>query len=126
MKHGEGTYQYKNGDTYAGQWMFGKKNGQGVYTYAATKMKLMGAWKDNKIVQGKWIFPNGSHYAGTFKDNKPTGAGLWSLKNGNKLPGQFKQTVIPNEDPDDQRVNIKLDWQSTVGLVKSAEEVNKH
>jgi hypothetical protein len=29
--------------------MFGKKNGQGVYIFDATKMKLMGVWKDDKI-----------------------------------------------------------------------------
>jgi hypothetical protein len=44
--------------------MFNKKNGQGVYIYAASKMKLTGTWKDNKIASGKWIFQNGSFYLG--------------------------------------------------------------
>jgi hypothetical protein len=38
------------------------------------------------------------------------------LKNGNKLIGGYKQTVIPNEDPEDQKINVKLDWQAYVGL----------
>lgn len=87
---------YQNKDSYAGHWKFGKKNGQGVYTYAATNMKLTGTWKDNKIVEGRWVFQNGSYYQGEFKDNKPNGAGTWHLQNGNKLEGGYKQTVIPN------------------------------
>lgn len=106
--------------------MFGKKNGKGVYTYAATGMKLIGTWKDDKIVEGKWIFPNGSYYLGQFKNNKPSGEGTWYLNNGNTLSGEYKQTVIPNEDPDDTRVNMKLDWQSNAGLATSASKVNKH
>lgn len=96
MKHGEGTYHFQNKDVYSGQWMFNKKNGQGVYEYFATNQKLMGTWKDNKIIEGKWIFPNGSYYSGQFKDNKPHGEGSWFLRNGNKIPGNYKQTVIPN------------------------------
>lgn len=126
MKHGEGTYNYQNKDTYSGQWMFNKKNGQGSYEYFATKQKLLGTWKDNKIVQGKWIFPNNSYYQGQFKDNKPNGEGFWNLRNGNKVEGSYKQTVVPNEDPDDQRINLKLDWQGKVGLGQTAFQVNKH
>lgn len=63
---------------------------------------------------------------GKFKDNKPNGEGSWFLKNGNKVAGSFKQTVIPNEDPDDQKINMKLNWQGKVGLGESAFEVNKH
>lgn len=31
-RHGEGTYQYSNGDRYKGQWKWNKKHGHGVYT----------------------------------------------------------------------------------------------
>lgn len=30
--------------------MFNKKNGKGVYEYALNKQKIMGTWKDNKVV----------------------------------------------------------------------------
>ena len=46
--------------------------------------------------------------------------------NGNVVPGCYKQTVIPNEDPDDKKVNIKLDYQSNVGISESAWLVNAH
>lgn len=76
---------YQNKDTYSGWWQFGKKKGNGTYTYAATGMKLIGTWEENKIIEGKWIFPNGTFYSGQFKDNKPNGDGVWSINTGNNL-----------------------------------------
>ena len=40
-------------------------------------MRLLGEWKDNKIAQGRWIFPNGTYYEGEFENNKPTKNGTW-------------------------------------------------
>jgi hypothetical protein len=50
-------------------------------------MRLEGTWKDGKIEEGKWVFPNGSYYLGKFKANKPNGEGSWHLPNGNTLAG---------------------------------------
>ena len=68
------------------------------------------------MVQGKWIFSNGTFYEGSFTNNKPNGNGVWVFVNGNKVNGSYKQAIIPNEDPDDKRVNIKLEYQSDVGI----------
>ena len=86
----------------------------------------MGEWSDNQFVKGQWFFPNGSFYEGCFSNNKPNGEGVWHFMNGNVVPGCYKQTVIPNEDPDDKKVNIKLDYQSNVGISESAWLVNAH
>ena len=67
-------------------------------------------------MKGKWIFPNSTYYEGGFTNNKPNGKGVWVFANGNKVNGSYKQTVIPNEDPDDKKVNIKLEYQSDVGI----------
>lgn len=77
-------------------------------------------------MKGRWQFPNGTVYEGTFTNNKPTGEGTWIFANGNFLTGSYKQTVIPNEDPDDKKINIKLDYQSSVGISESAWQVNAH
>ena len=45
---------------------------------------------------------------------------MWQFANGNSAAGNYKQTVIPNEDPDDKKVNIKLEYQSNVGISESA------
>jgi radial spoke head protein 1 len=99
LKHGEGTYTYANKDSYSGWWQFGKKHGRGNYTYSDTGMRLVGEWKDNKLVKGRWIFPNGTYYEGEFENNKPTKTGTWYFKDGNNLQGNYNQTIIPNEDP---------------------------
>ena len=51
---------------------------------------------------------------------------MWHFFNGNEVAGSYKQTVIPNEDPDDKKVNIKLDYQSNVGISESAWQINAH
>ena len=89
-------------------------------------MKLVGDWKDNHIVQGRWIFPNGTYYEGAFANDKPNEQGKWYYSNGNTLDGSYKQTIIPNEDPDDKKINMKLEWQSNVGISDSAWMVNCH
>ena len=107
--------------------MFGRKHGQGSYTYSSNSTLLVGEWKENQFVQGKWVFPtNGTYYEGTFANNKPTGDGVWHFANGNLAPGNYKQTIIPNEDPDDKKVNIKLEYQSDVGISEAAWLVNAH
>jgi hypothetical protein len=108
---------YANKDIYSGWWTFGKKQGQGTYTYSETGTKLVGEWTENQFVKGRWIFPNnGTYYEGAFTNNKPNGDGVWNFSNGNIAPGNYKQTIIPNEDPDDKKVNLKLEYQSIVGI----------
>ena len=44
------------------------------------KIKLLnqieGNWVENKIVEGRWILPNGNFYEGKFENNKPNGNGI--------------------------------------------------
>lgn len=72
------------------------------------------------------MFPNGTYYEGKFTNNKPNGEGVWHYNNGNVLDGGYKQTIIPNEDEEVKTLNIKLDWQSDVGIAESAWRVNAH
>ena len=90
-RHGEGVFSYPNGDVYSGWWKFGEKEGTGTYTFKATGMKLFGQWKMSKIETGRWIYPNGMYYEGSFENNKPSGKGKWVYKNGNTLSGVYEQ-----------------------------------
>lgn len=42
-------------------------------------MKIAGQWKGGQILNGKWIYPNGTFYEGTFDMNKPKGQGNISI-----------------------------------------------
>ena len=39
-RNGQGVYNYANGDVYDGEWRNNCKEGKGVYTCAATKLKV--------------------------------------------------------------------------------------
>ena len=76
-RHGEGVMIYTNKDIYSGQWLLGKKDGQGTYVFNETGMKYVGIFKAGQLVQGKWVYPNGSYFEGTFDNNKPKSKGTW-------------------------------------------------
>ena len=81
---------YINGDIYSGMWKSGKKDGKGTYIFEQTKMKFIGMFKAGKLCDGKWIYPNGSYYEGSFDNNQPKGDGKWNFANGNVVAGQYK------------------------------------
>ncbi|EUD67463.1 hypothetical protein C922_02169 [Plasmodium inui San Antonio 1] len=85
LKHNEGMMLYRNGDVYIGGWKFGKKSGWGRYTYKKCKSVLEGHWEDGYLTKGKWILPNGTYFVGNFKNNKPSGDGVWAFEDRTQL-----------------------------------------
>ena len=58
--NGQGTFFYLaddqwKGDKYVGEWKDGKRNGQGIKFLANGKVEESGIWKDNRLVQSKFI-----------------------------------------------------------------------
>ena len=47
-RYGKGVYTYNNGDTYNGEFVHNRKDGNGVYT-SADGTKTEGIWSDNEI-----------------------------------------------------------------------------
>ena len=62
---------YKNGDTYEGPFVNGKREGKGVY-----------------------IYQNGDKYEGEFKRGKKDGEGKYTYRNGNVYEGTWKEKEI--------------------------------
>mmetsp|Transcript_2017 Transcript_2017/g.3223 ORF Transcript_2017/g.3223 Transcript_2017/m.3223 type:complete len:126 (+) Transcript_2017:243-620(+) len=87
-----------------------KKEGKGTYIVKQSGAKLVGNWADGKLMKGNWILRDGSHFEGSFDHNMPKGKGIWSFKNGNKVAGQYVQTVVPSED--DENPPITLVWNT--------------
>jgi radial spoke head protein 1 len=50
-KHGEGMHIYPNKDVFSGNWLNGKKHGAGTYVFSATGMKYIGEWYENKFLK---------------------------------------------------------------------------
>lgn len=64
--------------------------------------QLFGSWKDNEIVDGRWVFPNGTYYEGGFANCKPNGKGKWVFKDGNVVTGFFKQDKAEVGEDEDE------------------------
>jgi len=67
------TLEYVGGDKYVGEYKYGKRNGQGTYTWADGQdaSKYTGEFKDNKMHgQGKLVYADGSIDEGEWKDGE--------------------------------------------------------
>ena len=66
-----GTFTYRDGKKYVGEWRDNKRNGQGTITFA-----------------------NGTQYVGEFRDNKLYGQGTLALADGSKYVGEFRDDYL--------------------------------
>ena len=78
-------------------------------------MKFVGEWKKGQMETGKWVYPNGTYFEGTFNCNKPKGKGKWNFENGNIVEGDYTQTVRADVEGNE----IKLAWQSLSDVTKA-------
>ena len=92
--NGKGTYNFRSGDKYVGQWKNKKINGLGTYTYAEGH-KYVGEFKDGKKHgQGTYTFPDGEKYVGEWKNDMKNGFGTWTHPEGDKYVGEWKNDRI--------------------------------
>jgi radial spoke head protein 1 len=110
LRHGEGVMTYKNSDVYSGNWAKGEKEGKGTYVFEKTGQKYVGLFLQGQMVSGKWIYPNGTSFQGSFDNNKPKGQGVWTFENGNTVQGSYRQTRRVEDSAND----IKIVWTTKV------------
>ena len=106
-RHGKGTYEYKlskykkttlEDAKYEGDWVEGKREGQGVLTWTHgdySGNKYEGEWKNDKQ-WGKGIMScsNGDKYDGEWKNGKRHGKGIIIYANGDKYEGSWVDNLI--------------------------------
>ena len=92
IKEGHGTYYWKGGDKYVGNWSNDVKSGYGTYYYAASGDKYVGNWEyDNKSGRGTYYYASsGDKYVGNWKYNQRSGNGTYYYKEGGKYVGEWK------------------------------------
>lgn len=115
-RHGEGVFKYKNKNIYSGSWLYGNKHGKGTYIFDDTKMKIVGEWNEGKIIEGKWVFPNGTYFEGKFENNLPKGSGVWHFANGNTTVGEFNHTTKDRDDEEEGTITV-IDWKTNPEIV---------
>ena len=85
-----GTYTWRDGTKYVGEYKDNKRHGQGTYTYASGD-KYVGNFKDDvRHGQGTFTFAaSGNKYVGNFKDNKRHGQGTFTFVDGTRDAGFY-------------------------------------
>jgi len=89
LKDGHGTYYWKNGDKYVGEWKNDQKDGRGTYCWKNGD-KYVGEYKnDLKHGQGTYYYTDGTKYIGEWKNDKRTGHGKLIFLDGSYEEGEF-------------------------------------
>lgn len=91
--HGTGKIQYANGDKYEGVFAVGKRHGKGVFT-SKDGEEYAGEFVWNKPQgTGKLTSVGGDVYTGQFHCGKKHGHGLQKWKNGDLYVGEFRNKL---------------------------------
>ncbi len=86
-RNGSGTYVFRNGDRYVGQWSGGQPHGKGIY-YFATKERYEGEFKFGKFDgRGTMYYPDNAYYTGDWKNNQKNGYGRLVYRDGRVSEG---------------------------------------
>ena len=90
-REGKGIYTYNNGDIYEGEYKNDLKEGFGIYKYKNGDI-YEGNYKEGNY-EGKGIYKyhDGEIYNGEYKKDLRDGQGIYTYKNGNKYDGQWKE-----------------------------------
>ena len=85
-----GTYEWKNGSKYQGQFLNGLFHGKGVYNWS-NKKSYNGNWLNGRMNgKGKFTYQDGSYYEGEFVNGKKSGYGVYKWGNDKYYEGKWK------------------------------------
>jgi hypothetical protein len=85
--NGFGTYKYKNGDTYVGEWLDGNPQGKGTFLTNDGDKYEGDFTKGKPNGKGTREYKNGDKYYGDFINGNMHGYGIYTFKNGDKYDG---------------------------------------
>ena len=98
LRHGVGKLVQLPGtsaqESYEGDWVSDKRNGQGKYTYRIEDGTVYeGTWVDNVRVYGQLTFRDGSFYRGDFTKEQMHGKGLFVYANNSQYDGDWMNNM---------------------------------
>ena len=96
LRSGKGKLTYSDGSVFEGEFLYGRKNGYGVYSGENTSYE--GYFKDDlKEGHGKHLFVNGDSYEGEYKNDMRNGRGIYTWADGGYYDGEFKDNIQHGE-----------------------------
>ncbi len=87
--NGKGTMIYSTGHKYVGEFVEGKRNGNGII-YMPLDRTLRGRFQRNDPIEGTYTRPNGMVYNGQWEFRERNGRGILKYPNGRIYEGEFK------------------------------------
>ncbi len=88
-REGEGVYTWASGNHYEGQWMGGQRHGKGRLTYASGAV-YEGEYRAGvEHGFGSMTWPNGAKYEGEYGEGKFHGRGVYISADGSRFEGIF-------------------------------------
>ncbi|KAH9490741.1 hypothetical protein Btru_035384 [Bulinus truncatus] len=94
-RHGKGRAILPNRDVYEGMYMYGKRDGPGVYKFKnklAKNARYIGNYVQGKKQGfGRFIYPDGSRYEGNWVDDLKEGQGKYYYVNGDIHSGDWSK-----------------------------------
>jgi len=89
-RHGHGTYNFSDGDKYTGEWKDNNRHGHGVYTYSEGG-KYDGEWINNEMDgYGILHYADGSVYKGGWKSGVAHGKCVLTYADGSRYEGEVR------------------------------------
>lgn len=89
LKHGKGTFVFKNGDKYTGDFDSGLFHGKGTYVWADGTTYTGDYVSDKRTGKGTMTWSNGNTYTGDFVEDKIQGKGTYTWADGTVYVGEF-------------------------------------
>ncbi|WP_039916332.1 C13 family peptidase [Cellvibrio mixtus] len=86
---GNGRMQWKNGDSYEGNFVAGLFQGHGRLSMSASGIYTGNFFAGEMEGQGELVYPDGSRYHGEFKQNRFNGKGKLTYTDGSFYVGDF-------------------------------------
>ena len=91
--HGQGTYKYKDGKQYSGDWKNGRQHGKGTVRFLNGTVYVGDFMHNKKHGKGEFIYSTGEHYVGDFYANLRHGRGKFTFEDGSWYEGQYHNSV---------------------------------
>lgn len=93
QRHGEGIYDWNNGDRYEGQFRHGKRHGKGTFVWANGD-KFKGDYRNGKRHgRGSYKWTNGASYDGQYAYGKRNGRGTFDAEDGSRYDGWWRDDL---------------------------------
>lgn len=93
LRHGHGTFHYRDGAVYSGEWVNDLRQGHGIYRDAAGNV-FEGTWvQDKRQGRGVTKYANGDRYEGEYNDDLRHGQGRFIWNNGSEYNGSWRNDL---------------------------------